>query len=117
MKSLQKTADNPSIFDSKVDFKFSSELKHAGISLISENIIKSTEGYNYHFGLLEPSHQSKGNRPCRVAFRIKENSSNWLAVGACYKNSIAASNYTFNYSNLGHGAYLVSSNGGISFCI
>jgi hypothetical protein len=109
---LQKTADNPSIFDSKVDFKFSPELKHAGITVVSDTVIKSTEGYNYHFGLLEPSLQEKGNRPCRVAFRIKENSSNWLAVGACYKNSISASNYTFNYSNLGHGAYLVSSNGG-----
>lgn len=112
LKALQKTADHPSIFDSKVDFKFSPELKHAGITVVSDTVIKSTEGYNYHFGLLEPSLQEKGNRPCRVAFRIKENSSNWLAVGACYKNSISASNYTFNYSNLGHGAYLVSSNGG-----
>jgi hypothetical protein len=47
-----------------------------------------------------------------VAFRIVESSSNWLAVGVCYKNLISASNYTFNYSSLGHGAYLVSSNGG-----
>lgn len=112
LKELQKTADHPSIFDSKSDFKFSPELKHAGITVVSETVIKSTEGYNYHFGLLEPSLQEKGNKPCRVAFRIKENSSNWLAVGACYKNSISTSNYTFNYSNLGHGAYLVSSNGG-----
>lgn len=57
MGILQKTADNPSIFDTKIEFKFSSELKHAGISVISDNLIKSIEGYNYHFGLLEPSIQ------------------------------------------------------------
>lgn len=30
----------------------------------------------------------------------------------CYKNSIVNANFTFNYSALGHGAYLISSNGG-----
>jgi len=61
---------------------------------------------------LEPSLQERGNKACKVAFKIKENSSNWLAVGVCYKNSVANNSYTFNYSSLGHGAYLVSSNGG-----
>lgn len=87
-------------------------MKHAGITLVNENTIKSTEGYNYHFSLMEPSLNEKGNRPCRVAFKIKENTSSWLAVGVCYKSAIVNANYTFNYSSLGHGAYLVSSNGG-----
>jgi hypothetical protein len=52
---LQKLADNPSIFDNKTGFKFSSELKHAGVNVVSDKIIKSTEAYNYHLGLLEPS--------------------------------------------------------------
>lgn len=52
MKVLQKTADNPSIFDSKIDFKFSHELKHNGISVVNDNTIKSSEGYNYHFALM-----------------------------------------------------------------
>ena len=72
LKSLQKTADNPSIFDSKVDFKFSSELKHSGISVVSDNIIKSTEGYNYHFGLLEPSLQEKGKAGKRLYAALKK---------------------------------------------
>ena len=55
LKDLQKLADNPSIFDNKTGFKFSSELKHAGVNVVSEKIIKSTEAYNYHLGLLEPS--------------------------------------------------------------
>lgn len=111
-KILQKTAEHPSLFETKIDFKFSPELKHTGISVVSDNVIKSTEGYNYHFALMEPSLYEKGNRPCKVAFKIKENSSNWLAVGICYKNAVAANNYTFNYSSLGHGGYMISSNGG-----
>lgn len=57
MTILQKTADNPSIFDTKIEFKFSNELKHTGISVVSDSLVKSTEGYNYHFGLIEPSIQ------------------------------------------------------------
>jgi len=112
METLQKTADNPSIFDSKTEFKFSSEFKHNGIQVVNDNLIKSIEAYNYHFGLMEPSLQDKGNRPCKVSFKIKENISNWLGVGVCYKNTISSNSYTFNYSALGHGAYLISSNGG-----
>lgn len=55
LKDLQKIADNPAIFDSKIDFKFSTELKHQGVNIVSDKIIKSSEAYNYHFGLLEPS--------------------------------------------------------------
>ena len=61
---------------------------------------------------MEPAIQP--NKPFKVAFKVKENQSNWLAVGICYKNMVASSNYTFNYSTLGHGAYLVSSNAGMS---
>ena len=112
MQTLQKTADNPSIFDSKIEFKFSPELKHNGITVVNDTTIKSSEAYNYHFCLMEPSIQEKGNRPFRVAFKVVENSSNWLGMGICYKNTIIANNYTFNYSSLGHGGYLISSNGG-----
>lgn len=80
--------------------------------MVSEKVIKSSEGYNYHFGLLEPSLEEKGKKGCTLAFKINENTSNWLAVGVCYKNIVQANNYQFNYSNLGHGAYLVSSNAG-----
>ena len=61
---------------------------------------------------MEPTIQEKGNRPTTVAFKIKENHSNWLAVGVCYKNTVQQNNYQFNYSTLGHGGYLISSNGG-----
>lgn len=47
-----------------------------------------------------------------MAFKINENSSNWMAVGVCYKNISQSNNFQFNYSNLGHGGYMVSSNAG-----
>jgi hypothetical protein len=112
IKALQKISDNPSIFDSKLDFKFSNELKHSGVNVVSDKVIKSVEAYNYHFGLLEPSLEENGGKGCTVAFKINSNTSNWLAVGVCYKNIVQANNFQFNYSTLGHGAYLVSCNAG-----
>lgn len=83
--------------EGKIDFKFSSELKHSGISVVSDSLVKSSGGgYTYHFGLLEPSLEDGANRECKVAFKIKEDANNWVALVACYKNSIAANNYTFN---------------------
>jgi len=40
------------------------------------------------------------------------NPSNWIGVGICHKNIIKAKNYNFTFSQLGHGAYMISSNGG-----
>lgn len=61
---------------------------------------------------MEPSIQDKGNKAIKVAFKIKENSSNWLAVGICHKKTIQSNSYQFNYSTLGHGAYMISANAG-----
>lgn len=46
------------------------------------------------------------------AFKIKESTSNWVAVGMCHKNIVASKHYGFNFNTLGHGAYMVSANGG-----
>lgn len=35
----------------------------------------------------------------------------WVGAGICLKNSIQAANYHFNYTNIGHGSYLISTNG------
>jgi hypothetical protein len=35
----------------------------------------------------------------------------WVGVGICLKNMIKTANYHFNYSNIGHGSYLISTNG------
>jgi hypothetical protein len=45
-------------------------------------------------------------------FKIRESSSNWLAVGMCHKGIVSSKNFGFNFSAIGHGGYMVSSNGG-----
>ena len=35
----------------------------------------------------------------------------WIGVGVCHKDKIVSENFNFNYSNIGHGSYLISSNG------
>lgn len=35
----------------------------------------------------------------------------WIGLGICLKNIIKNANYHFNYNNIGHGSYLISSNG------
>ncbi len=47
-----------------------------------------------------------------MAFRIKQCTSNWVAVGMCHKNIVVGKAYGFNFSSIGHGGYLISANGG-----
>jgi hypothetical protein len=60
---------------------------------------------------MEPSLQSKGNKPCKVAFKINQNVSSWLGIGACYKNAVSGSTYNFNTSDMNHGGYIVICSG------
>ena len=39
--------------------------------------------------------------------------STWVAVGMCHRDIVVSKDYRFNFSNTGHGAYMVSSNGGV----
>lgn len=73
--------------------------------------MKSGATSSYKFAIIDPDIEKfKGVK--RLAFKIKESSKNWLAVGVCHKNVVAAKNYSFTFNVLGHGAYMVSSNGG-----
>ena len=40
------------------------------------------------------------------------NNSKWLGVGICLKKIVTDKKYNFEFSKLGHGAYIISSNGG-----
>jgi hypothetical protein len=61
---------------------------------------------------MEPSLEEKGNKVQTVEFKIVESTQSWVAVGICHKETVMKNNYTFAYSNLGHGAYMISCNGG-----
>lgn len=88
LELLHKSSEGYCLFGGKVEFKFSQEMHHSGVTVVSDTLIKSFEGYNYHFALMEPSLNEKGNKAQSVAFKIKENGSNWLAVGICHKNTV-----------------------------
>jgi hypothetical protein len=61
---------------------------------------------------MEPDVERNSGQVKRLTFRIKEASMNWLAVGVCHKNLVQSKNFSFSFNVLGHGAYMVSSNGG-----
>lgn len=118
MAFLDKTLGAPSIFSTHIDFKFSQELKHQSIEVVEDNYVKSkpaVNGMNYSLCLMEPSIQEKGNKARRISFKIHKSTSNWLAVGLCHKNIAEKNSFTLPYSQLGHGGYMVSTNGGTIF--
>ena len=81
--------------------------------MISPQIIKSTSASGYKFAILNPALNSKGIKKRVFAFKIKEvSTSNWIAVGICHAKIITDKTFNFTFSTLGHGAYMISSNGG-----
>ena len=70
--------------------------------------VKASASQSYKFAIMEP-HIKKSNS--QLAFKVKNNS-NWVAFGVCHKNIVQSKNYSFAFNSVGHGAYLVSSNGG-----
>lgn len=92
-------------------YKFTEETKHADIKLISENAVKAYKNSGYKFAIMEPGVEGgKGSK--KFAFKIRESSSNWLAIGVCHKKVIQSKAYGFVFGSVGHGAYMISSNGG-----
>jgi hypothetical protein len=81
------------------------------VKLINEYTVKSSNSSGYKFAIMEPNLE-KGGSTKNFTFKIKECGSNWVAVGMCHANLVKSKNYAFNFSNLGHGGYLVSANGG-----
>ena len=45
-------------------------------------------------------------------FLVRESTSNWLALGFCHQKVVASKGYSFSFGTIGHGAYMVSANGG-----
>ncbi len=86
-------------------------MKHPDIKVVSDSLIKSQNTSGYKFAIMEPSLE-KGADNKTFHFKIKECNSNWIAVGICHKNIVVSKLYTFNFSTLGHGAYMISANGG-----
>lgn len=95
----------------KQSYRFSSKFKHNEVTIVNPTTIKSGTTQSYKFAILEPEIKKYGEHE-KMAFKIKESSSNWLAFGVCHKNIVASKNYSFMFNSIGHGGYLISSNGG-----
>ena len=68
----------------------------------------SNQNYENRFVLLEP--ELSLERPTRFAFQVKH-ISNWIGFGICLKNTLEKKAFKFDYNNINHGGYLISSNG------
>ncbi|CAM6006381.1 unnamed protein product [Sphagnum balticum] len=95
----------------QVLFKFSPTWKHNDVKVVKETVVKSVNNSGYKFAIMEPKLEGIGS-VINYWFRINESSSNWVAVGMCHKNIVVSKSYGFNFSSVGHGAYMVSANGG-----
>ena len=92
-------------------YKFTEELKHQDIKLLDDRAVKSVKNSGYKFAIMEPG-MEQGRSRRQFAFRIRESFSNWLAVGVCHKKLVQGKNFGFVFGSVGHGAYMISSNGG-----
>lgn len=58
------------------------------------------------------SPQLSNNQTQVFRFRISKLTNNWIAVGMAHRNILKSKNYRFDFKKLGHGAYMISANGG-----
>lgn len=73
-------------------------------------MVKSINTAGYKFALMEPSVGKASKKT--FTFHINESNSNWLGIGFCYKKVVESKKFSFVFGSLGHGGYLISSNGG-----
>lgn len=59
---------------------------------------------------MEPKIESISKKT--FSFAVNQLTSNWLAIGFCLQKVVQTKNYSFVFGAIGHGAYMISSNGG-----
>ena len=59
---------------------------------------------------MEPGVDKVGRKT--FSFCVRESKSNWLAIGFCDRKTVEGKMYSFKFGTIGHGAYMISSNGG-----
>lgn len=47
-----------------------------------------------------------------LRYKILQDSNSFIFIGLCHRKVVKAKNFTFSYSGIGHGVYMISSNGG-----
>ncbi|CAD8117262.1 unnamed protein product [Paramecium sonneborni] len=93
-----------------ISFQFSQTFKGANISLSGQNMIaeqKTSESNGQRFIICEPCVPKNG--VYKFGFKVIKYAG-WIGIGVCHRDIIASANYKFNYTNIGHGSYLISNN-------
>lgn len=91
-------------------FRFSPTLKHPNIQILNDTTAKVIQTAGYKFALLEPG---VGKTPLKsFHYNITKSTSNWVAVGFCYRRIVEKNKFSFTFGAMNQGAYLASSNGG-----
>ena len=88
------------------------EKRHMDIEVVDGITVRSNKNSGYKFALMDPSAEEKGG-PRSFSFKINECVSNWIGVGLCHSKVVASKGYGFSFGSIGHGGYMISSNGGI----
>lgn len=94
-------------------FTWSQQMKGHKIK-VTGNIAEQAgmESSGQRFILIEPSLNPLGGAKVKMNWGLRIiKFVGWVGIGICLKNAIVKANYHFNYNNIGHGSYLISSNG------
>ncbi|CAD8185112.1 unnamed protein product [Paramecium octaurelia] len=105
-KPIEKFTQPPQTQNSP-NFIFSTARKSPSITITEQKNAHqtATQQYDNRFILIEP----RIMRSCKIAIKITY-LANWIGIGIAYKNVLSSKNMQFDYSNLGHGSYMISSN-------
>ena len=92
-------------------YEFSEKFKQKDIVLLSKTLAKSTSSDSYKFAILEPNLETNSMK--KFSFKMSKIVSTWVAVGICHRDIVVSNDYRFKFGSTGHGAYMISSNGGV----
>lgn len=86
--------------------------KHKDLEIVEGTKVKMAgNSSGYRFALTKP-HLENGPSIRTLTFAITENDA-WTAFGVCHRKVVESKQYQFEHHNIGHGGYMVSSNGGV----
>ncbi|CAD8083564.1 unnamed protein product [Paramecium primaurelia] len=93
-----------------ISFQFSSQYKGANIKISGLNLFaeqKASESNGQRFIICQPCIPKNGIY--KFGFKVTKYAG-WIGIGVCHRELIVNANFKFNYTNIGHGSYLISNN-------
>ncbi|CAD8054837.1 unnamed protein product [Paramecium primaurelia] len=109
---LLQSKTQKKILNKVLQFQFLPNNKHPQVDILSPKIVKaSSSTHGYKFAVMTPSLDK--NQTTVFGFKLNcVHQSNWIAIGVCDLSIVQNKQFGFAFQSLGHGGYMVSSNGG-----